>query len=150
MSRYAIERALLRLLQRGGGSRFFLGLSLCLRERDDGLWAYGPRWRRTRDTQRRGARHARGDRWGRRGGHGDGRRALVPGDVQEHLLMGLLGGWCAGPTRALEPGRAHACAEIGGAGGAWDDGRGVVGERYFTGLEGGAPRGAVGRGAASS
>ena len=136
MSRDAFECPRLCLLQRHRGSRFLLGLGLCLRNRDDGPRTNGPRWRRTRNTERSGACHARGYDWGRCRGNCDDRRTLVSGDVGEDPLKGFFGGRRTGPMFALDLGRSHACAQIGGAGGAWDDGRGVVRERDFASLEG--------------
>ena len=150
MTRNAVERLGLRLLQRGLGPLLLRDLSLGLRDRDDGLRAHGLRRRRALDAERGGARHARRDGRRERRCDRDGLCAPVSGDVGEHPLEGLFGGRRAGPVRALDFGRGHARAEVGRAGRARDDARGDVGRGDFARFEGrhAARGGAVGGGGA--
>ena len=138
MSRHAVERLLLRLLQRRPRTLLLGRLCLCLRERDDRLWAEGPRRRRALDAHRRGARHARGHRRSGRRCDRDRLCALVAGHVGEHAALGFFGRGRAW-TRALKAdrfgGREHAGAEVCGAGRAGEYGRRGVGGGDFAGFE---------------
>ena len=146
MSRHAVERLLLRLLQRRPRALLRRRLCLCLRKRDDRLGADGPGRRGALDAHRRRARHARGHRRGQRRGDGDGLGALVAGHVREHAVERLFGrrrAW----ARALEPdrfgGRQHAGAQVCGAGRAGHNSRRDVGGGDLARFEGRAVGGAV-------
>ena len=146
VSGHAIERLLLRLLQRSLRAFLRRRLCLCLRKRDNRLGADGPGRRGALDAHRCRARHARGHRRGQRRGDGNRLGALVARHIREHAVERLFGRRRA-RARALEPdrfgGRQHAGAQVCGAGRAGHDGRRGVGGGDVARFEGCAVGGAV-------